>query len=121
MTARQRSRFTATYPLRFSDFLNEISRTRDRPRRNSPSGSSADARALFFPDGSCRARGLPLGLSRRLAALVEGTSALLIDFVGRARTPAREELQRSSPDQFGYEDFASFCALSGRSTGPCRT
>ena len=80
-------------------------------------------RALFFPDGLLVAHGgFPLvdlhpraGRDGRLER-----PGLLSDFVWtRAHPKARRKLPNrfSRGSQFGYEDFADFCALSARSDG----
>ncbi|MGH8656225.1 MAG: hypothetical protein ACREYE_30370 [Gammaproteobacteria bacterium] len=80
----------------------------------------ADApRALFFPDGLLVAHGgFPLtDLHERLAETRDWNDPqCLTDFVwSRAHPRARRKLpnRMSRGSQFGYEDFAAFCALSG--------
>ena len=116
------SRFTATVsPSDFSDFLNEhlahewIGRAGKLAVR-----LVADApRALFFPDGLLAAHGgFPLqDLHERLAETGDWNDPqCLIDFVWtRAHPRARKKLpnRETRGSQFGYEDFAAFCALSG--------
>ena len=79
----------------------------------------ADApRALFFPDGLLAAHGgFPLtDLHRHLAETGDWNDPrCLADFVwSRAHPKARKKLpnRMSRGSQFGYEDFAAFCALS---------
>lgn len=75
-------------------------------------------RALFFPDGLLVAHGgFPLtDLHERLAETSNWNDPqCLIDFVwSRAHPRARKKLpnRMSRGSQFGYEDFAAFCALS---------
>ena len=77
-------------------------------------------RALFFPDGLLVAHGgFPLGdLHAALAASGDWNDpACLSDFVWtRAHPKARRKMPNrfSRGSQFGYEDFADFCALSAR-------
>ena len=115
------ARFTATVsPSHFSDFLNDnlahewIGRTGKLVVRivaNAP-------RAIFFPDGLLVAHGgFPLtDLHQRLAETRDwNDSQCLTDFVwSRAHPRARRKLpnRMSRGSQFGYEDFAAFCALS---------
>jgi len=78
------------------------------------------SRALFFPDGLLIAHGgFPLADLHQ--ALVEtgdwNDPKCLSDFVwGRAHPKARRKMPNrfSRGSQFGYEDFADFCALSAR-------
>jgi len=77
-------------------------------------------RALFFPDGLLVAHG-GFPLSDLHAALAEtgdwNAPGCLSDFVWtRAHPKARRKLPNrfSRGSQFGYEDFAEFCALSAR-------
>lgn len=78
------------------------------------------ARALFFPDGLLVAHGgFPLAdLHPMLAETSDWNApACLSDFVwARAHAKARRKLPNrfSRGSQFGYEDFADFCALSAR-------
>lgn len=115
------ARFTATVsPSDFSDFLNAhlahewIGRAGKLAVR-----LIADApRALFFPDGLLAVHGgFPLvDLHERLAHTGDWNDpACLTDFVwARAHPRARRKLpnRASRGSQFGYEDFAAFCALS---------
>ena len=77
-------------------------------------------RALFFPDGLLVAHGgFPLGdLHRSLEEKRDwNDAACLSDFVwARAHPKARRKMPNrfSRGSQFGYEDFADFCALSAR-------
>jgi len=77
-------------------------------------------RALFFPDGLLVAHGgFPLAdLHARLAETNDWNDpACLSDFVwARAHPMARRKMPNrfSRGSQFGYEDFADFCALSAR-------
>ena len=100
-------------------------------RTSRTNGSSAPAswrcgffaqapRALFFPDGLLVAHGgFPLAdLHARLAETGDWNDpACLADFVW---TRAHPTARRSCPNrfsrgsQFGYEDFAAFCALAAR-------
>jgi hypothetical protein len=77
-------------------------------------------RALFFPDGMLIAHGgFPLvDLHPQLIAKGDwNDSACLSDFVWtRAHPTARKKLPNrfSRGSQFGYEDFAEFCAVAAR-------
>jgi hypothetical protein len=77
-------------------------------------------RALFFPDGLLVAHGgFPLGdLHARLLETGDfNAPECLSDFVwARAHPKARRKLPNrfTRGSQFGYEDFADFCALSAR-------
>ncbi len=77
-------------------------------------------RALFFPDGLLVAHGgFPLvDLHPALAAKGDWNDpACLSDFVwARAHAKARRKMPNrfSRGSQFGYEDFADFCALSAK-------
>ena len=115
------SRFTATVsPSDFADFLNEnlphewINRAGKlavRIAANAP-------RALFFPDGLLAVHGgFPLrDLHAHLGASRDWNDPqCLTDFVWtRAHPRARKKMPNRSSrgSQFGYEDFAAFCALS---------
>jgi hypothetical protein len=76
-------------------------------------------RALFFPDGLLLAHGgFPLvDLHPRLAETGDWNDPMcLSDFVWtRAHPKARKKLPNrfSRGSQYGYEDFAAFCSLSG--------
>jgi hypothetical protein len=115
------SRFTATVsPSDFADFLNEnlahewINRAGKlavRIAANAP-------RALFFPDGLLAVHGgFPLrDLHTHLGESRDWNDPqCLTDFVWtRAHPRARKKMPNRSSrgSQFGYEDFAAFCALS---------
>ena len=115
------ARFTATVsPSDFCDFLNDnlahewlgrVGKLTVRLIAKAP-------RALFFPDGLLAAHGgFPLrDLHARLAETGEWNDpACLTDFVWtRAHPRTRRKLPNRSSrgSQFGYEDFAEFCALS---------
>ena len=83
-------------------------------------------RALFFADGLLVAHGgFPLAdLHPRLAETGDwNDAACLSDFVwARAHPKARRKMPNrfSRGSQFGYEDFADFCALSTRLGRPVR-
>lgn len=116
------ARFTATVsPSHFSDFLNDnlahewigcVGKLVVRMVADAP-------RALFFPDGLLAVHGgFPLtDLHERLAETRDWNDPrCLTDFVwSRAHPRARKKLpnRMSLGSQFGYEDFAAFCALSG--------
>ena len=115
------ARFTATVsPSDFSDLLNEnlahewIGRAGKLVVRIVASAP----RALFFPDGLLAVHGgFPLtDLHQRLAETRDWNDPqCLTDFVWtRAHPRARKKLpnRTSRGSQFGYEDFAAFCALS---------
>ncbi len=109
-------------PSDFADFLNAnvahewIERTGKLALRL----TAHAARALFFPDGLLVAHGgFPLGdLHPALAETGDWNDpACLSDFVwARAHPRARRKIPNrfSRGSQFGYEDFADFCALSAR-------
>ena len=117
------SRFASSVsPSDFSDFLNanlahewivRAGKLALRVTAHAP-------RALFFPDGLLIAHGgFPLGDLH--AALLEkgdwNDPACLSDFVwARVHPRARRKMPNrfSRGSQFGYEDFADFCALSAR-------
>jgi hypothetical protein len=115
------ARFTATVaPSDFSEFLNAhlahewIARAGKLAVR-----LAADApRALFFPDGLLVAHGgFPLvDLHAELRACGDfNAPRCLSDFVwARAHPKARRKLPNrvSRGSQFGYEDFAAFCAVA---------
>jgi hypothetical protein len=115
------SRFTATVsPSDFSDLLNEnlAHEWIGRAAKLAVRIVGDAARALFFPDGLLAAHGgFPLrDLHERLAESGDWNDPqCLIDFVwARAHPRARKKLPNRSSrgSQFGYEDFAAFCALS---------
>ena len=109
-------------PGDFADFLNAnlahewISRAGKLAVRL----TARSPRALFFPDGLLVAHGgFPLtDLQPRLAETGDwNDAACLSDFVwGRAHPKARRKMPNrfSRGSQFGYEDFADFCAISTR-------
>ncbi|MET0795449.1 MAG: metallophosphoesterase [Polyangiaceae bacterium] len=109
-------------PSDFADFLNEhlthewIVRTAKVAIRL----TALAPRALFFPDGLLVAHGgFPLiDLHAALAATADWNDpACLSDFVwARMHPKARRKMPNrfSHGSQFGYEDFADFCALSAR-------
>lgn len=115
------AQFTATVtPSDFAEFLNHnlahewigrAGKIAVRIAANVP-------RALFFPDGLLVAHGgFPLtDLHERLAETRDwNDSTCLTDFVWtRAHPRARKKLpnRMSRGSQFGYEDFAAFCAVS---------
>lgn len=117
------ARFSSSVsPSDFADFLNAhlddewITRTGKLAIRL----TAHVPRALFFPDGLLVAHGgFPLN---DLHAALEATGdwndpACLSDFVWvRAHAKARKKMPNrfSRGSQFGYEDFADFCALSAR-------
>jgi hypothetical protein len=109
-------------PADFADFLNAnlanewIVRTGKLALRLTEHA----ARALFFPDGLLVAHG-GFPLADLHSALVEtgdwNDPKCLSDFVwSRAHPKARKKMPNrfSRGSQFGYEDFADFCALSAR-------
>jgi hypothetical protein len=109
-------------PADFADFLNEnlahewierVGKLALRLTAHAPC-------ALFFPDGLLVAHG-GFPLADLHAALAEkgdwNDPACLSDFVWvRAHPKARRKMPNrfSRGSQFGYEDFADFCALSAR-------
>jgi hypothetical protein len=115
------ARFTATVsPSDFSDFLNEnlAHEWIGRAGKLAVRIVASAPRALFFPDGLLAAHGgFPLAdLHEYLAASRDWNDPrCLADFVWtRAHPRARKKLpnRTSRGSQFGYEDFAAFCALS---------
>ncbi|MDQ3518143.1 MAG: metallophosphoesterase [Gemmatimonadota bacterium] len=115
------ARFTATVsPSDFSDFLNEnlAHEWIGRAGKLAVRIVAHAPRALFFPDGLLAVHGgFPLtDLHERLAETSDWNDPqCLIDFVWtRAHPRARKKLpnRTSRGSQFGYEDFAAFCALS---------
>jgi len=115
------ARFTATVaPSDFSDFLNEnlAHEWIGRAGKLAVRIVAHAPRALFFPDGLLAAHGgFPLtDLHQRLAETGDWNDPhCLTDFVWtRAHPRARKKLpnRTSRGSQFGYEDFAAFCALS---------
>jgi len=115
------ARFTATVsPSDFSDFLNEnlAHEWIGRAGKLAVRMVAHAPRALFFPDGLLAVHGgFPLSdLHARLAETGDWNDPhCLTDFVWtRAHPRARKKLpnRASRGSQFGYEDFAVFCALS---------
>jgi hypothetical protein len=115
------ARFTATVaPSDFSEFLNEnlAHEWIGRAGKLTVRIVAHAPRALFFPDGLLAAHGgFPLtDLHQRLAQTGDWNNPeCLLDFVWtRAHPRARKKLpnRTSRGSQFGYEDFAAFCALS---------
>ena len=115
------SRFTAAVvPADFSDFLNQnlAHEWIVRAGKLAVRLFSSAPRALFFPDGLLVAHGgIPLvDLHERLRETGDWNDPrCLSDFVWtRAHSRARKKLpnRASRGSQFGYEDFAAFCALS---------
>ena len=109
-------------PSDFADFLN-ANLTHEWIERAGKAALRLTAhvpRALFFPDGLLVAHG-GFPLSDLHAALTESEDwnhpDCLSDFVwARAHPKARRKMPNrfSRGSQFGYEDFADFCALSAR-------
>lgn len=115
------ARFTATVsPSDFADFLNEnlAHEWIGRAGKLAVRLVARAPRALFFPDGLLAAHGgFPLSdLHELLADSGEWNDPrCLTDFVwSRAHPRARKKLpnRASRGSQFGYEDFAAFCALA---------
>lgn len=115
------ARFTATVaPSDFSEFLNEnlAHEWIGRAGKLAVRMVAQAPRALFFPDGLLAAHGgFPLAdLHERLAETRDWNDPqCLTDFVwARAHPRARRKLpnRTSRGSQFGYEDFAAFCAVS---------
>lgn len=109
-------------PSDFSDFLNAnlAHEWIERAGKLAVRLTLQAPRALFFPDGLLVAHGgFPLV---DLHAALEKTGdwndpACLLDFVwARMHPKARRKMPNrfSHGSQFGYEDFADFCALSSR-------
>ena len=109
-------------PADFADFLNAnlAHEWIERAGKLAVRLTAQAPRALFFPDGLLVAHGgFPLvDLHPRLAETGDWNDpACLSDFVwGRAHPKARRKMPNrfSRGSQFGYEDFAEFCALSSR-------
>jgi hypothetical protein len=109
-------------PSDFSDFLNAnlADEWIGRAGRLALRLTAHAPRALFFPDGLLVAHGgFPLSdLHPVLAETGDWNDpACLSDFVWvRAHPKARKKMPNrfSRGSQFGYEDFADFCALSAR-------
>ncbi|HYO93973.1 MAG TPA: metallophosphoesterase [Polyangiaceae bacterium] len=117
------SRFASSVsPSDFADFLNAnlAHEWIERAGKLALRLTAHAPRALFFPDGLLVAHGgFPLvDLHPALAATGDWNHpTCLSDFVwGRAHPKARRKLPNrfSRGSQFGYEDFADFCALSAR-------
>jgi hypothetical protein len=115
------ARFTATVsPSDFADFLNDnlAHEWLGRAGKLAVRLVAGAPRALFFPDGLLAAHGgFPLAdLHTHLAETGDWNDPrCLTDFVWtRAHPRARKKLpnRTSRGSQFGYEDFAAFCALS---------
>ena len=109
-------------PSDFSEFLNQnlAHEWMVRAGKIAVRLTAHAARALFFPDGLLISHG-GFPLSDLHAALVEkgdwNDPKCLSDFVwARAHPKARKKMPNrfSRGSQFGYEDFADFCALSAR-------
>ena len=117
------TRFSSSVsPGDFADFLN-LHRTHEwieRAGKLAVRLAARSPRALFFPDGLLVAHGgFPLGdLHPRLLETGDwNDAACLSDFVWtRAHPKARRKMPNrfARGSQFGYEDFADFCALSAR-------
>ncbi len=109
-------------PGDFADFLNAnlSDEWTTRAGRVALRLTAHAARSLFFPDGLLVAHGgFPLvDLHPALEAKSDWNApACLSDFVwARAHPKARRKLPNrfSRGSQFGYEDFADFCALTAR-------
>lgn len=109
-------------PGDFADFLNahRAHEWIERAGKLAVRLTAQAPRALFFPDGLLVAHGgFPLSdLHARLAETGDwNDSACLSDFVwARAHSKARRKMPNryARGSQFGYEDFADFCALSAR-------
>jgi hypothetical protein len=115
------ARFTATVsPSDFCDFLNEnlAHEWIGRAGKLAVRIAARAPRALFFPDGLLAVHGgFPLkDLHERLAETTDWNNPeCLSDFVWtRAHPRAKKKMpnRASRGSQFGYEDFAAFCALS---------
>ena len=117
------SRFgSSVSPSDFADFLNAnlAHEWIERAGKLAIRLTAQAPRALFFPDGLLIAHGgFPL-LDLHPALAEKGDwndPACLSDFVwARAHPKARRKMPNrfSHGSQFGYEDFADFCALSAR-------
>ena len=121
--AYQGGRFTSTVsPSDFSDFLNAhlAHEWIERAGKLAVRLTAHATRALFFPDGLLVCHGgFPLGdLHAKLLETGDWNDpACLSDFVWtRAHPKARRKMPNrfSRGSQFGYEDFADFCALTAR-------
>ncbi|MDB5744079.1 MAG: hypothetical protein JWR68_2394 [Polaromonas sp.] len=117
------SRFASSVsPSDFSDFLNAnlAHEWIERAGKLTVRLVAQVPRALFFPDGLLVAHG-GFPLADLHAKLIETENwndpACLSDFTwSRAHPKARRKMPNrfSRGSQFGYEDFADFCALSAR-------
>jgi hypothetical protein len=116
-------RFTSSVsPADFSEFLNDniADEWIVRAGKLAVRLTAQAPRALFFPDGLLAAHGgFPLiDLHSALASTGDWNDpACLSDFVwARMHPKARRKLPNrfAHGSQFGYEDFADFCALSAR-------
>jgi hypothetical protein len=109
-------------PSDFADFLNAnlVHEWMTRAAKVTVRLIARAPRALFFPDGLLVAHGgFPLSdLHARLAETGDwNDAACLSDFTwARAHPKARRKMPNrfSRGSQFGYEDFADFCALSAQ-------
>ncbi|MDF3068015.1 MAG: hypothetical protein K0R38_3616 [Polyangiaceae bacterium] len=117
------ARFASTVsPSDFSEFLNENSGDEWIPRvgKLAMRLTARAPCALFFPDGLLVAHGgFPLAdLHPQLLETGDWNDPqCLVDFVwARAHPKARKKLPNrfSRGSQFGYEDFANFCAVSAQ-------
>ncbi|MDB5930859.1 MAG: hypothetical protein JWR60_2566 [Polaromonas sp.] len=117
------SRFASSVsPSDFADFLNAhlAHEWIERAGKLAVRLIARAPRALFFPDGLLVAHGgFPLAdLHARLVETGDWNDpACLTDFVwSRAHPKARRKMPNrfAHGSQFGYEDFADFCALSAR-------
>jgi hypothetical protein len=115
------ARFTATVsPSDFSDFLNDnlAHEWIGRAGKLAVRLVASAPRALFFPDGLLVVHGgFPLlDLHGQLAETRDWNDPrCLTDFVwtrAHPRAPKKLPNRTSRGSQFGYEDFAAFCALS---------
>jgi hypothetical protein len=116
-------RFTSTVnPSDFTDFLNAnlAHEWIERAGKLAVRLFAQAPRALFFSDGLLAAHaGFPLAdLHSKLAETADWNDpACLADFVWtRAHPTARKKLPNryGRGSQYGYEDFAAFCALSAK-------
>jgi hypothetical protein len=113
-------------PSDFADFLNANLNHEwiERAGKLAVRLSSRSPRALFFPDGLLAVHGgFPLAdLHPRLMETGDWNDPVcLSDFVWtRAHPKARKKLPNrfSRGSQFGYEDFAAFCAVSAKMGRP---
>ena len=112
--------FSTVSPSDFSDYLNDnlVHEWIGRAGKLAVRLAETAPRALFFPDGLLVAHGgFPLtDRHEYLAATGDWNDAqCLTDFVWtRAHPRARKKIPNRATrgSQFGYEDFAAFCALS---------